>query len=48
MAVLNYQILCPHRQHLKILSVSVLGWLVVLVGCKINDKNDLEVRESEN
>ena len=31
----------------NILSTSVLEWLVILVGCKINGKNELEARESK-
>ena len=32
----------------NILSISVLEWLVVLVGCKIKGINELESRESKN
>ena len=31
----------------NILSVNVLEWLVSLVGCRINGKNEFEVRESK-
>ena len=30
------------------LSIRVLEWLVILVGCKIKGINELEVRESKN
>ena len=30
------------------LSIRVLEWLVILVGCKINGINELEARESKN
>ena len=30
-----------------ILSIRVLEWLVILVGCKIIGKNELEARESQ-
>ena len=30
------------------LSIRVLGWLVILVGCKIKCINELEARESKN
>ena len=32
----------------NILSIRVLEWLVILVGCKIKGINELEARESEN
>ena len=32
----------------NILSIGVWEWLVILVGCKIKDINDLEARESKN
>ena len=32
----------------NILSVRVLDWLVILVGCKIKGINELEARESKN
>ena len=32
----------------KILSLRVLEWLVILVGCKIKGINELEARESKN
>ena len=32
----------------NILSIGVLEWLVILVGFKIKDINELEARESEN
>ena len=32
----------------NISSVRVLEWLVILVGCKIKDINELETRESKN
>ena len=32
----------------NILSLRVLEWLVILVGCKIKDKDELEARESKN
>ena len=32
----------------NILSARVLGWLVILVGCKIKGINELEARESKN
>ena len=32
----------------NILSIRVLEWLVILVGCKIKDISDLEARESKN
>ena len=31
----------------NILSIRVLEWLVILVGCKIKGINELEVRESK-
>ena len=31
----------------NILSIRVLEWLVILVGCKIKDMNELEARESK-
>ena len=31
-----------------ILSLRVSEWLVILIGCKINGKNELEERESKN
>ena len=31
-----------------ILSITVLKWQVILVGCKIKGLNDLETRESKN
>ena len=31
-----------------ILSIRVLEWLVILVGCKIEGMNELEARESKN
>ena len=31
----------------NILPIRVLEWLVILVGCKINGKNELEARESK-
>ena len=31
-----------------LLSIRVLEWLVILVGCKIKGINDLEARESKN
>ena len=32
----------------NILSVRVLEWLVILVGCKIEGINELEARKSKN
>ena len=32
----------------NILSIGVLEWLVILVGCKIKGINELEARESKN
>ena len=32
----------------NILSIRVLEWLVIVVGCKIEGINELEVRESQN
>ena len=32
----------------NILSIRVLEWLVILVGCAIKGMNELEVRESKN
>ena len=32
----------------NVLSIRVLEWLVVLVGCKIKGINELETRESKN
>ena len=32
----------------NMLSIRVLEWLVVLVGCKIKGINELEARESKN
>ena len=32
----------------SILSIIVLEWLVILVGCKIKGVNELEARESKN
>ena len=32
----------------NILSIRVLDWLVILVGCKINGINEVEARESKN
>ena len=32
----------------NILPVIVLEWQVILVGCKINGKNEVEARESKN
>ena len=32
----------------SILSIRVLEWIVILVGCKIKGINELEVRESKN
>ena len=32
----------------NILPIRVLEWLVILVSCKINDKNELEARESKS
>ena len=32
----------------NILSIRVLDWLVILVGCKIKGINELEARESKN
>ena len=32
----------------NILSIRILEWRVILVGCKIKGINDLEVRESKN
>ena len=32
----------------NILSIRALEWLVILTGCKINGKNELEARESKN
>ena len=32
----------------NILSIRVLEWLVVLVGCKIKDINELDANESRN
>ena len=32
----------------NILSIRVLEWLVILVGCTIKGMNELEVRESKN
>ena len=32
----------------NILSIRVLEWLVILVGCKIKGINELEARESKN
>ena len=32
----------------NILSIRVLEWLLILVGCKIKDISELEARESKN
>ena len=32
----------------NILSIKVLEWLVILVGCKIKEINELEAREFKN
>ena len=32
----------------KILSIRVLEWLVILVGCKIKGANELDASESKN
>ena len=32
----------------NVLSIRVLEWLVILVGCKIKGINELEARESKN
>ena len=32
----------------NILSITVLDWLVILVGCKMKGINELEARESKN
>ena len=32
----------------NILSIKVLEWLVILVGCKMKGINELEARESKN
>ena len=32
----------------NILSIRLLEWLVILVGCKIKEINELEARESKN
>ena len=32
----------------NILSIRVLEWLVILVGCKIKGMNELQTRESKN
>ena len=32
----------------SILSIIVLEWLVILVGCKIKGVNELEARETKN
>ena len=32
----------------NILSIRVLEWLVILVGCKVKGINELEARESKN
>ena len=32
----------------NILSIRVLKWLVILVGCKIEGRDELEVREPKN
>ena len=32
----------------NMLSIRVLKWLVILVGCKIKGKNELEARRSKN
>ena len=32
----------------NILSIRVFEWLVILIGCKIKDINELEERESKN
>ena len=32
----------------KLLPIRVLEWLVILVSCKINVKNELEARESKS
>ena len=32
----------------NILSIRVLEWLLILVGCKIKGMNELEARESKN
>ena len=32
----------------NILSIIILEWQLILVGCKINGKNEVEARESKN
>ena len=32
----------------NILSIKVLEWLVILIGCKMKGINELEARESKN
>ena len=32
----------------NILSIRVLEWLVILIGCKVEGINELEARESKN
>ena len=32
----------------NVLFIRVLEWLVILVGCKVKDINELEARESKN
>ena len=32
----------------KILSIRVLEWLVILVGCKVKGTNELDASESKN
>ena len=42
----NYLILCLGQKN--ILSIRVLEWLAILVGCKIKGINELEARQSKN
>ena len=45
----NYQILCLALITFEnILSIRVLEWLVILVGCKVKGINELEARKSRN
>ena len=47
MVAVSYQI-CLDQEHLKILSIRVLEWLVILIGSKIKGINKLEAREYKN
>ena len=44
----NYQILPGSKTVENILSIKVLEWLVILVGCKIKGIHELEARQSKN